>query len=99
MANLAVTYWNQGRWDEAAGLQEKVLEARSRLLGKEHPDTLRAMANLAGTYRNQGRWDEAAGLEEKVLEATIRLLGKEHPDTLSGDGKSRVHISESGTMG
>jgi hypothetical protein len=46
MANLASIYWNQGRWDEAVKLEEDVLAARTRLLGKEHPDTLTAMANL-----------------------------------------------------
>ena len=83
MANLASTYWNQGRWDDAVKLEEKVLEARIRLLSEEHPDTLTAMANLASTYWNQGRWDDAVKLEEKVLEARIRLLGEEHPDTLT----------------
>ena len=76
MANLACTYWNQGRWDDAVKLQEDVLKARIRLLGEEHPDTLTAMANLASTYWNQGRWDDAVKLEEDVLKARIRLLGK-----------------------
>jgi len=47
MANLASTYLNQGKWDEAMGLQEKVLALTKQILGEQHPDTLRAMANLA----------------------------------------------------
>src|SRR5208282_6860965 len=33
MANLASTYWNQGRWDEAVVLDERVLEASKEVLG------------------------------------------------------------------
>ncbi|KAK2669726.1 P-loop containing nucleoside triphosphate hydrolase [Fusarium oxysporum f. sp. vasinfectum] len=54
MANLASTYWKQGRWKEAEELQVVVLELRKRTLGEEHPDTLASMVNLASTYRNQG---------------------------------------------
>jgi Tetratricopeptide repeat len=81
MANLASTLRNQGKWEDAAKLEEEVMEARIRLLGKEHPDTLTVMANLALTLQDQGKWKDAAKLEEEVIEARIRLLGKEHPST------------------
>ena len=58
IANLASTYWNQGRWDEAEKLHMQVMETRKRVLKEEHPDTLSSMANLTAIYRNQGRWDE-----------------------------------------
>ncbi|KZL79726.1 tpr domain protein, partial [Colletotrichum incanum] len=54
MANLASTYWNQGRWKEAEELEVRVMEMRKRVLGDEHPDTLTSIANLASTYRDQG---------------------------------------------
>jgi hypothetical protein len=60
-----------------------VMEASSRVLGEEHPDTLSAMANLAATYRNQGRSKDAEELEVKVMEARSRVLGEEHPHTLT----------------
>ena len=47
--------WKEGRWRQAEELVVKVMEAKSRVLGEEHPDTLTAMANLASTYRDQGR--------------------------------------------
>jgi hypothetical protein len=46
MNNLAVSYSELGCRQEAMELGEKVLEARQRTLGNEHPDTLRAMTNL-----------------------------------------------------
>ncbi|KZL83841.1 kinesin light chain 3 [Colletotrichum incanum] len=63
MANLASTYRNQGRWEEAEKLDVQVMETRKTKLGADHPDTLTSMANLASTYRNQGRWEEAEKLE------------------------------------
>jgi hypothetical protein len=47
MANLASTYRNQGRWDEAEKLEVDVMNARKTKLGSDHPDTLTSMANLA----------------------------------------------------
>jgi tetratricopeptide (TPR) repeat protein len=57
------------------------LEALHRLLGQEHPDTLRAMNNLAQTLFAQGELAGARDLQERALEALHRLLGQEHPDT------------------
>jgi Tetratricopeptide repeat len=54
IANLASTFWNQGRWKEAKELFVQVIETSLRVLGKEHLDTLTSIANLASMYRNQG---------------------------------------------
>jgi tetratricopeptide (TPR) repeat protein len=83
MADLALTYWNQGQWKEAEGLEVQVMETSKRVLGQEHPDTLTSMNNLAVTYWNQGRWKEAEELGVQVMETRKRVLGQEHPDTLT----------------
>jgi tetratricopeptide (TPR) repeat protein len=87
MANLALTYSNQGRWAEAEGLEMQVMETRKTVLGSKHPDTLASMANLALTYSNQGRWAEAETLFVHVIETRKTVLGKEHPDMLASMGK------------
>ena len=53
MANLASTYWDQGKWDKAEKLQVDVVNGFKEKLGLNHPDTLIIMVNLAATYRNQ----------------------------------------------
>ena len=75
-------YDEEGRWKEAEELQVQVMETGSRVLGKEHPDTLTSIANLASTYSNQGRWKEAEELQVQVMETSSRVLGEEHPSTL-----------------
>jgi hypothetical protein len=50
MANLASTYGNQGRWNEAEKLEMQVIETRKAVLGAEHPSTLSSIANLASTF-------------------------------------------------
>jgi len=58
-----------------------MLEARKRVLGPEHPDTLINIANLALTYMDRGRWGEAEELGKEVLETRKRVLGLQHPDS------------------
>jgi Tetratricopeptide repeat len=60
MANLASTYRDQGRLDEAEELGVQVMEGCKKKLGEDHPDTLTSMNNLAVTYRNQCRWNHTA---------------------------------------
>ncbi|KAJ7828322.1 hypothetical protein B0H13DRAFT_1917173 [Mycena leptocephala] len=68
MANLAATYRELGRYQEAESLESIVLEKRKQLLSADHPDTLLAMGNLAATYCELGRSQEAEPLESIVLE-------------------------------
>ncbi|PZC89041.1 kinesin light chain 3, partial [Pyrenophora tritici-repentis] len=82
-ANLASTYWNQGRWNDAEKLEVQVMEIRKTKLGASHPDTLNSMANLALTYWNQGRWDDAEKLNVQVMETRKTKLGADHPSTLT----------------
>ncbi|KAM6510855.1 hypothetical protein FSOLCH5_011300 [Fusarium solani] len=75
-----------GNYKAADNLTQKAVEARTKVLGEEHPDTLTSMGDLASTYRKQGRWKEAEELEVGVAKTRKRLLGEEHPDTLVSMG-------------
>jgi Tetratricopeptide repeat len=98
MANLASMYYRNGRWEDAAKLEEILLEARRKSLGAEHPDTLKVMGHLATLYCKQGRLEDASKLAEKVLEARRRLLGEEHPDTLTAMANLAVTYHEQGQL-
>lgn len=46
MSNLAKAMAHQGKYTEARGLAQGTLQVRERVLGKEHPGTLRSMSDL-----------------------------------------------------
>jgi hypothetical protein len=50
-AMVALARESAGRWKEADELELQVLEARKKVLGEEHPDTLIGMGNLAHTLK------------------------------------------------
>ena len=79
---MPVLYYRQGRYTEAESLYLKTLETQKRVLGDDHPDTLRSMNNLALLYGRQGRDDEAEPLHLETLETKKRVLGDDHPSTL-----------------
>jgi hypothetical protein len=79
MQNLASTYRDQGRWQEAENLEVHVMEARKERLGADHLDTLTSMANLAFIYRDQLRWTEAFALLSEAVLGMQQLLGLDHP--------------------
>ena len=58
-------------------------EPGKRVLGDDHPDTLRSMNNLASLYNRQGRYDAAEPLYLETLETQKRVLGDDHRDTTS----------------
>ena len=72
-----------GRYGEAEPLHLRALEARERVLGKEHRDTLTSVNDLAMLYDEQGRRGEAEPLYLRALKGSKRVLGKEHPETLT----------------
>ena len=51
----------------------QVLEARRRVLGAEHPDTMRTMHNLANTLAAQSKHSEAEVMKREVRAAARRL--------------------------
>ena len=76
----------QGYSSEAEKLEIQVLDARKKIFGEEHPDTLLAMGNLASTYSDLEKYTEAEELQIKVLDARKKILGEEHPKTISAMG-------------
>ena len=82
MLNLAMSYQDDGRQDEALKLQEEVLPLFRKVLGPEDPHTLAAMGNLADLLDAAGRREEALDLREKVLKLRRKTLSPEHAHTL-----------------
>ena len=60
----------------------KAKEAREKILGEEHKDSISSVAMVALGYKLQGRWSEAEKLQVQVMERSKAKLGADHPDTL-----------------
>ncbi len=80
---LATVYQQLGQLDDALPLQEGALATNRRVLGKEHPETLRALNNLGALLHAQGKLPEADAYLTEALDTRRRVLGDAHPDTLS----------------
>lgn len=71
-----------GQHGDGAQLAEKTIEVYERLLGTEHPSTLKSMCNLAGYCHSHGQYERAVQLGKQTVEVQKRALGAEHPSTL-----------------
>ena len=80
--NLACTYEELGRHEEALRLQRAVYSGWLRLKGEEHEDTLREANNYADTLVNLKRFQEAKSLLHNSIPVARRNLGESKETTL-----------------
>jgi tetratricopeptide (TPR) repeat protein len=83
---LADLMLDQGQYQEAEKLLERLLELRVRLFGPENPGTIRTRANLAAAQLALGNPAEAERQYREVIKITEKLFGPEDPATLTSRG-------------
>jgi hypothetical protein len=76
-----LSYGGQGRYEEAEDIAVRVLEAYTRIYGKEHPVYLLETIVLAKLYCKQDRLGAAEDILAPSLILQKKVLGKEHPST------------------
>ena len=76
LANLAVTYKQVGRLDEAERMRKVIHSRRLKLNGEEHEETLRAANNYATSLVQLQRFDEAKSVLRKAVPVARRVLGE-----------------------
>ena len=81
MNNLANVFGYEGRYAEAAKLQQETLETQRRVLGPEQRDTLITQIGLANSLGGLGKYDEAEKLLLQTRDIQRRVLGPESPRT------------------
>ncbi|WP_367837967.1 tetratricopeptide repeat protein [Streptomyces rochei] len=100
--NLAGSYRDVGRTDEAIALAEEVHAVHGRLLEDEHRDSphiddiLANLDTLAMSYLEAGRTDEAIALEERVLATREELLREDHVQILDARNNLASAYREAG---
>jgi len=80
---LGKTYEALGLYAAAEVHLRAAVAIRTRVLGNEHPHTLRSNRALAGGLRLRGSFAEAEALLRRTAETQHRVLGEEDPDTLT----------------
>jgi tetratricopeptide (TPR) repeat protein len=98
-SNLAFTYEEAGRVNEAITLSEQNLANQERILGPDHPDTLTSRRNLAFIYRVAGRLAEAIRILEQNVVDRDRVLGSDDPATLTSRRNLASAYREAGRFG
>ena len=73
--------YQQGKYQEAAQIQEKELAWTEQNLGPDHPDTAQSLSSLALLYYSQGAYAKAEPLHLRALAIREKALGPDHPDT------------------
>ena len=73
--------YQQGKYQEAIPLAEKLLAIRKQTLGPDHPDTATSLGYLARLYKFMGDYGRAEPLYQQALQIRKKVLGPEHPDT------------------
>ncbi|KFY39182.1 hypothetical protein V495_06100 [Pseudogymnoascus sp. VKM F-4514 (FW-929)] len=94
ITNLAESLRQQGKYAEAAAMHLQTLQLQEKVLGKEHPDTLRSMNNLAESLRQQGKYIEAESIEAEYVHR-LRLVEISEVASVSNTAKFGL-FSDSG---
>jgi len=84
--NLAATYGNLGRYEEALSMRRDVYSGLLKFNGEEHEKTLLAATNYAGSLLFLKRFEEARSLMRKTIPVARRVLGESHELTLKMRG-------------
>jgi serine/threonine protein kinase/tetratricopeptide (TPR) repeat protein len=77
-------------------LAKDTWEARGRVLGPEHRDTLDSMDTYASALSNLGRLDESEALTRQCWELRRRAFGPEDSQTLMSHGNLGYQLIENG---
>jgi serine/threonine-protein kinase len=98
MTVMGKVYASLGLFPRAESLLRQSLEIRRRVLGLEHPDTLKTMRALAATVAQAGRYADGEKISRETLDIERRVLGPEHPETLATMGQLAIDIDMQGRI-
>ncbi|MBX3362218.1 MAG: serine/threonine protein kinase [Phycisphaeraceae bacterium] len=79
---VAERYHDLGLDGEAVALQERVVEARRRLLGEDNTETVKSIGNLGVYQASLAMHKEAEANYREALERGRRVRGEDDPETM-----------------
>jgi tetratricopeptide (TPR) repeat protein len=81
LQRAASFFYGRAAYSQARPLFERVVAARGKALGPEHPYTAHSLNNLAVLLKDQGDLAGARALFERALAIWEKVGGPAHPDT------------------
>jgi serine/threonine protein kinase/tetratricopeptide (TPR) repeat protein len=95
---LADQYRVFGKFDQALPLQQSALDARKKLLGEAHPDTLSSLGAMADLLRKMDRRSEAEPYAREALRLRRQVLGPNSKETLASINTLATILDEQGKL-
>ena len=95
--NLAITYGQLGRDEEALSMRHEVYSGHLNLDGEETEDTLLAALNYGDSFLNLRRFEEAKALLRRTMPVARRALGESNETALRMRGVYAVAFYEDPT--
>ena len=83
LLDIAESYDDQGRYEEAEVLYKRFLRIRASALGMTHPEVARCFNDLAMVYEEENRYEQAESLYKRALTIRDQVLGANHSDVAS----------------
>lgn len=80
--NLALLYYEQGKYAKAEQLLQQALIMEKHASGQEHLAVANVLNSLAGLYYTQGQFAAAEPLYLQALSILEQQLGPQHPNTV-----------------
>lgn len=82
LSSLSTAFLGSGQYEKALELETRAMKLGERVLGGEHPDTLRSMSRIGRHLHDLQRPYEAAAVHKRVLQSRQVILEGEHYETL-----------------
>jgi tetratricopeptide (TPR) repeat protein len=90
MSNLASTYGDLGRHEDALAMKESALEFRRRVLPPRHPDIAVSLYNISNSYEQAGNMPRAVECAREALSIWQAALPPSHPHVMAAAKKVRL---------
>jgi eukaryotic-like serine/threonine-protein kinase len=76
---LAITYQDEGHYEDARKTYEQALAIDTQVFGADHPDIANVLNNIGNVYRVEGKLDDAKKAYDRALAIRIAAFGPDHP--------------------
>jgi serine/threonine protein kinase len=98
-SNLAMVLRGQSRFAESLSLSQKQLEGQRKLLGPNHPNTLRALRDVGLTQYHLGNYRLARTAIEECLAGERKVFGADNPEVAGTLINLGLALADGGDLG